>query len=228
MAGFDSLPDGTHVAVQRFASGQQQIHLYDLERGTSEQLTRDGQNFDPAWHPDGRRVGFTSQLSGSFDVRWAPADGSAQPAPLLATTVDEGTWQWAPDARSAIFLVWSRVSGTDLWQADGSGGNPKPLLASPLSEGDAAFSPDGQWLAYVLGRTRSTSLPTPSSASGCLIAAGGEAPPRWSRSTLGALLRRDGPAEGGGLRGARWRLPGRGPQGALRAGAPAPGVRCRA
>ena len=150
--GFRLSPDGTHVAVQRFAGGQQQIHLYDLERGTSVQLTRDGQNFDPTWHPDGRRVGFTTQLSGSFDVRWAPADGSAQPAPLLATTADEGTWQWAPDAQSAIFLVWSAVSGTDVWQADGSGGNPKPLLASPLPEGDAAFSPDGQWLAYVSGR----------------------------------------------------------------------------
>jgi serine/threonine-protein kinase len=179
--GFRLSPDGTRVAVQRFASGQQQIHLYDLERGTSEPLTRDGMNFDPAWHPDGRRVAFTSLLSGSFDVRWAPADGSAQPAPLVATTGDEGTWQWAPDARSAIFVVWSAVSGTDLWQADGSGANPKALLASPLSETDAAFSADGQWLAYVSGESLYVA-PYPSPGQRVLIAAGASSP-RWSRST---------------------------------------------
>jgi len=174
-------PDGTRVAAQRFASGQQQIHIYDLERGTSEPLTRDGQNFDPAWHPDGRHVAFTSQLRGNFDVRWAPADGSAPPAPLVATPVDEGTWQWSPDARSAIFVVWSPVSGTDFWHADGSGGNPKPLLASPLPEGDAAFSADGQWLAYVSGDSLYVS-PYPSLGQRVLIAAGASSP-RWSRST---------------------------------------------
>ena len=173
-------PGGTHVVVQRFASGQQQIHLYDLERGTSVQVTRDGLNFDTAWHPDGRRVAFTSQLSGNFDVRWAPADGSAQPAPLVATTVDEGSWQWAPDGRSAIFMVWSPVSGTDFWRADASGGDAKPLLASPLSEADAAFSADGRWLAYVSGDSLYVA-PYPSLGQRVLIAPGA-ASPRWSRS----------------------------------------------
>jgi serine/threonine-protein kinase len=174
-------PDGTRVAAQRFASGQQQIHLYDLERGTSEPLTRDGLNFDPAWHPDGRRVAFTSQLRGNFDVRWAPADGSAQPATLLAATVDEGNWQWAPDGRSAIFVVWSPVSGTDFWRADGSGGDQKPFLASPLTEGDAAFSTDGRWLAYVSGDSLYVA-PYPSLGERVLIAPGAVSP-RWSRST---------------------------------------------
>ena len=207
--GFRLSPDGTHVVVQRFASGQQQIHLYDLERGTSVQLTRDGQNFDPAWHPDGRQVGFTSQLSGNFDVRSAPADGSAQPKALVATTLDEGTWQWAPDARSAIFVVWSPVSGTDLWQADGSGGNPKPLLASPLSDGDGAFSADGQWLAYVSGDSLYVSH-YPSLGQRVLIAAGASSP-RWGRSTSELFY-----VEAGRLKAAPYEVRG----GAFRAGAP--------
>jgi len=207
--GFRLSPDGTHVAVQRFASGQQQIHLYDLERGTSEQLTRDGQNFDPAWHPDGRRVGFTSQLTGNFDVRSAPADGSAQATTLVATALDEGTWQWAPNARSAIFVAWSPVSGTDFWQADGSGGNPKPFLASPLSEGDGAFSADGQWLAYVSGDSLYVS-PYPSLGQRVLIAAGASSP-RWSRSPSDLFY-----VEAGRLKAVAYDVRG----GAFRAGAP--------
>lgn len=139
------------MAVAGVAGGQQQIYVYDLERGTTEQLTRDGQNFEPEWHPDGSRLAFTSQLEGHFDVRWAPADGTDVPETLHATPADENRWRWAPDGASAVVQIWSPVSGTDFWQVRGASGEASPLLASPLSETDLAFSPDGKWLAYVSG-----------------------------------------------------------------------------
>jgi len=174
-------PDGTRVALHLFANGQKQIHVYDLERGTTEQLTRDGQSFAPTWHPDGQRVSFTSQLEGNFDVRWAPADGSAPPGPLVSTKLDEGDWTWAPDGASAVFQVWSPVSGRDLWRASGSGEDPHPLLASARSERDAAFSPDGRWLAYVSDDALYVS-PYPSLGARVLIA-GSASHPHWSRAT---------------------------------------------
>jgi Tol biopolymer transport system component len=174
-------PDGTRVVAQRFVNGQYQIYVYDLERGTTEQLTRDGQNFDPAWHPDGRRVAFTSQLEGNFDLFWAPADGTAPPESLLATRGDEGLWQWAPDGQSGVYQVWSPVSGRDLWRAEGSGEEPQPLLASDVSESDAAISPDGKWLAYVSDDSLYVS-PYPSLGQRVLIAPAARAP-RWGRST---------------------------------------------
>ena len=214
-------PDGTHVAVQRFASGQQQIHLYDLERGTSVQLTRDGQNFDPAWHPDGRHVGFTSQLRGNFDVRWAPADGSAQPAPLVATTVDEGTWQWAPDARSAIFRGLVARLGNGFLAGGRLRRQPEAAPGvAPVGGGRGLLGRRPVARVRVGRLALRFSLPLPRTTGADRRRRG---LPTLEPLDLGAFLRRDGPAEGDGLRGSRWRLPGRGPQSALRAGTPAPG-----
>ena len=40
-------PDDRRAAVARVASGETQIWIYDLQRGTRDQLTRDGSNFFP-------------------------------------------------------------------------------------------------------------------------------------------------------------------------------------
>ena len=173
-------PDGTRIAATRFADGRRQIHVYDLERGTTEQLTRDGQSDDPAWNPDGRRVAFTSLLEGTCDLFWAPTDGAVPAEPLIATPADESAWQWTPDGQSGLYTLWSPVSGQDLWRASASGDEPSPLLASDLSESGAALSPDGKWLAYNLDDSLYVA-PYPSLGQRTLIArsAGG---PRWSPS----------------------------------------------
>ena len=173
-------PDGTRLAAVRFAGGRYEIYMYDLERGTTEQFTRDGQNFDPSWHPDGKRVAFTSLLTGTFDIRFAPADGTATARPLQVTEGDESAWRWAPGGESAVFQVWSEVSGSDIWRASGGDGEAAPLLATPLSESDATISPDGKWLAYVSDGGLYV-IAYPSLGRRVAIAAAAAAP-RWSHS----------------------------------------------
>ena len=174
-------PDGTRVAVGRVEQGWHQVYVYDLTRGTSEQVTREGQNWEPTWHPDGRRIAMTSQTTGNFDVRSVLADGALPPQPMIQTNVDEGDWQWAPDGASAVFQVWSPVSGTDIWRARGDGSNPAPLLATPLLEDDVALSPDGKWLAYRSDGALYVA-PYPSLAQRVLIAPSVAGRARWNRS----------------------------------------------
>jgi serine/threonine-protein kinase len=174
-------PDGTRAAVGRVEQGQMQVHVYDMARGTGEAVTRDGQSWSPAWHPDGRSLAVTSQLRGSFDVRRVPADAHSAPESVVATDADEGDWRWAPDGASAVFRVWSPGSGTDLWRAKGDGGEPAPLVASPLEEDHPAFSSDGRWLAYLSGASLYVA-PYPSLAPRVLVAQTA-ASPRWSRAT---------------------------------------------
>ena len=172
--------DGARAAVSRVEHGQKEVYVYDLERGTGEAVTRDGQSWSPAWHPDGRRLAVTSQLKGNFDVRRVAADAASAPEIMLATDADEGDWRWAPDSASGVFKVWSPVSGTDLWRARGDGSKPTPLVASALEEGDSAFSPDGKWLAYQSGGSLYVA-PYPSLAQRVLVAQAAESP-RWSRA----------------------------------------------
>ena len=174
-------PDGKRVVAHVLVSGQKQIVVYDLERGTTEQISREGQNFGPAWHPDGRRVAWTTQMHGSFDLVVAPADGTLPPAPLLVTPKDEGGWRWAPDGQSGVFQVWSAVSGTDLWRASGDGAGAKPFVASPLPEGLATFSPDGRWMAYGSGNALYVT-PYPALGERVLIAPVAQNA-RWSRAS---------------------------------------------
>jgi Tol biopolymer transport system component len=173
-------PDGTRAAVSRVEQGQKQVHVYDLARGTGEAVTRDGQSFSPAWHPDGRSLSVTSQLRGSFDVRRVSSDGLSAPRSVVATDADEGDWRWAPDGASGVFRVWSPGSGTDLWRAKSDGGDPAPLVASPLEEDHPAFSSDGRWLAYRSGASLYVA-PYPSLTPRVLIAQSA-ASPRWSRA----------------------------------------------
>ena len=162
----EPVPGPTRAAVTRVDHGEQQVYAYNLERATSEQLTRDGQNWDPAWHPDGRRLAVTTQIKGNFDVRRLPADGSSPPEALLATNVDETSWRWAPDGASAVFKVYSPLSGKDVWRAKGDGSAParcslqrprRRTRASRATATGSRFAPGA----------RSTSPATPRSASEC-------------------------------------------------------------
>ena len=173
-------PDGTRAAVSRVERGQKQVYVYDLARGTGEAVTRDGQNWDPAWHPDGVSLAVNSLLHGSFDVRRVSADALSAPASVVATDLDEGKWRWSPDGSSGVFRVWSPGSGTDLWRAKGDGSEPVPIVVSALEEDEPAFSADGRWLAYLSGASLYVA-PYPSLSPRVLIAQSADKP-RFGRA----------------------------------------------
>jgi Tol biopolymer transport system component len=53
-----------------------QIWVYDLERGTLAPLTSRWDNERPVWTPDGRRIVFSSDRERGSKLFWQPADGS--------------------------------------------------------------------------------------------------------------------------------------------------------
>jgi dipeptidyl aminopeptidase/acylaminoacyl peptidase len=147
-------PDQRHAAVARSAAGELQIWIYDLERGTRDQLTRDGTNFDPRWSPDGTRVAYTSltRSNGGFDLRWSPADGSSPPQVLLATDQDEMYWTWLPDGRSGLFETIRQQTGTDIdYVSTGDPSTRRSLIATGIEEKDPEVSPDGRFVLWRSG-----------------------------------------------------------------------------
>jgi serine/threonine-protein kinase len=142
-------PDGKRVAATLLAEGELQIWLYDLERGTRDQLTRDGQNFSPSWSPDGGRLAVTSLLHGSFDIRAVRADGGAPPSVLVATDLDEDDWKWSPDGVRGVYTSIQPGTGRDvLTRSEGEAGNGRAVVASPFEDFAPQLSPDGRWLMY--------------------------------------------------------------------------------
>jgi hypothetical protein len=78
---FSLSPDGRRLAIV-IGDPNNDIWVQDLERGALTRLTSGGNNVQPCWTPDGKRVVFIERTSGGVTAFWVPADGSGEPEPL--------------------------------------------------------------------------------------------------------------------------------------------------
>jgi len=142
-------PDDRRAAVTVLHEGEKQVWVYDLERGTSERWTRDGQNLNPVWSPDGSRLMFTSLLRGNFDLRLASTEIPGPPVDLVTSPVDDNQGAWTPDGATFVYGRASPETGLDLWvrKVDESGPG-RALVVTPQDDEDPQVSPDGRWLLY--------------------------------------------------------------------------------
>jgi serine/threonine protein kinase len=148
-------PDGARAAVE-YAQGDEaathDIWMLDLDRGISARLTANGTvNRNPVWSPDGKRIVFSSERDGHFDLFITAADGTGGEEPLLHSDQDKFTsdFSWSRDGRYLIYASRDTHTKQDLWILPMEG-ERKPLvfLRTPFNERNASFSPDGRWISY--------------------------------------------------------------------------------
>ena len=134
-------------------NGRVKIYRIDLATGVITPLTRDGDWNDeqPRWSPDGQRIAFKSDRSGSYNLYVMDADGRN-----VTRLTDHGGSDhdpaWHPDGQSLLFASdrdrgAGRVDLYRLWLADRS----VERLTNNF-EGWAfmpSVSPDGNWAAFV-------------------------------------------------------------------------------
>ena len=138
-------PDGQHLAVSIGEVGNEDIWIYEVDRGTRIRLTTAGRNTMPVWTPDGTRITFQSEVT---SLHWKPADGSGQAEPLLTGASRVSSYSWSPDGQTLAFMKNNPSTGEDLWILPREG-DPSSFLSTAARENDPHFSPDGHWLAYV-------------------------------------------------------------------------------
>ena len=142
------------------------LWVVDLASGTPTRLTFGGLNDRPIWTPDGREIVYQGEAYGRDGLDKLPADGSGQPALLLAGTGLRPT-SFTPDGKTLLFTQTStsgkRVRVLPLVAPAGAGG-PHPLRESAGSDDEAEVSPDGKWVALASresGRSEVYVLPFP-------------------------------------------------------------------
>ncbi|HSP69937.1 MAG TPA: protein kinase [Bryobacteraceae bacterium] len=147
-------PDGKSVVTDRLdaASGNRDIWLYDLARGTEQRLTFAENNRFPIWSPDSARIAFLGTREGAGKVVAKAANGTGVEEILEAA--EKGPTDWSRDGRYLISTTMNSnpKTGNDIWMLPmtGTAGErkPVPVFQTEFGESYNRISPDGRWLAY--------------------------------------------------------------------------------
>jgi serine/threonine-protein kinase len=193
LAGFDRplctgqhrfSPEGRRLAfVERSASGL--LWLFDVERQTQRQFTRDGIAGFPVWSPDGSRVVVGWAKEGSVNLWSVPAEGEGAWERL--TTGEQEDWpsSWSPDGSVLAF-----VRGLEIFLYRFEDRQVAPFVARQPGDrrftayGYAEFSPDGRFMAYVsneTGRHEVYVTSFPDRRQTLAVSRDGGMSPAWSR-----------------------------------------------
>jgi Tol biopolymer transport system component len=146
---FSLSPDGTRLAIV-IGDPNNDVWVQDLERGSLTRLTSGGNNVQPIWTADGKRVVFANNTGGVRTPFSVPADGSGEPERLFEDDHRGGVASFSPDGQLLTFNRRAPDTGLDLWVRSLNGTQaPQLFLRTRFTEVGSKFSPDGRWISYV-------------------------------------------------------------------------------
>jgi uncharacterized repeat protein (TIGR01451 family) len=110
------------------------------------QLTREGDNIDPDWSPDGRKIAFSALRypQTKYGIYVMNSDGSRQ---RRLTSDDDFRPAWSPDG-SRLAFVRNRAGNLDIWIMHPDGSAQEQLTHEPSAESAPEWSPAGSRLAF--------------------------------------------------------------------------------
>ena len=141
-------PDGKSLAFVSHG----EIFLVSTKGGRAVNLTSTPwREYSPVWSPDGKRIYFVSDRSGSRDIYYLYAgDGKSllrsldiRAKRIIGGKGEEHSPVLSPDGKRLAFI---RGKG-DIWLSDAEGKNQR-LLSPYWNAYDLAFSPDGRYLSF--------------------------------------------------------------------------------
>jgi len=181
-------PDGTRLAAAVGEHGKTDIWIYDLKRGTASRLTfNPAYDVNPIWSADGRRVLFTSDRSGTWDIYQKAADGLESTQPVFRSAgQDKALNDVTSDGRYAMYDTAGGSAGTQLWVVPLFGDRkPFPFVQGNFGAASAQFSPNGRYVAYSsneTGRAEVYVQTFPQHTGRWAISTAGGAEPMWRRN----------------------------------------------
>jgi Tol biopolymer transport system component len=179
-------PDLSHLAVAKPEGTVADIWILDLMRKTSTRFTFDPNNDNaPLWSPDGQRIVFQSNRSGTFDLYQKNSSGVDQEQLLLKSDHAKTPVDWSADGRFLLYRDDDPKTRGDLWVLPLTGDKkPIPVVQSPFNDYQGRFSADGKFVAYVSNDSGMDQVYVqgfPNAVSRWQISTNGGNHPRWRR-----------------------------------------------
>ena len=157
---FQFSPSGDQVAVEinGYKGGDDQILIYDLIAGTSQQLTFGDAHFEPTWSPEGDRIAMVSQKKGGQDIGIKNIDGSDDITWITDNqTLQEGP-DWSPTGEFIAYVSANSTSDSDILVYSIKDGTNSTVVDDPRNQTYPRVSPDGRFIAYESSQTRTTEV----------------------------------------------------------------------
>ncbi|MCC6391518.1 MAG: PD40 domain-containing protein [Bryobacterales bacterium] len=130
------------------------IDLDERERNPAARpfITSTRNELSPEFSPDGKRIAFASDRSGSYEVWVSNLDGSGLEKLTSMQAPITGPARWSPDGKWIVF--GSNAAGQfELYVVAANGGGLRRLTHHPASDKAASWSHDGRWIYFTSDRT---------------------------------------------------------------------------